>query len=440
MPTWTSPNPSSTRASPLVVFAAKAGRGGKGGESGAPKRQAAPGNPPAAPRITGKVGRMSVHTQIKLVERYKSLSGGAGAKTTTKTKGGSAVNNKGTVEKSAFRKTKDDAYQEELARRRAAKRAEARHLETLKSFRGVGAPPTLIVDGYNVCGCDEGAKAGLGLKEAFAAGDLETARARLVDELDTLGAHKGYRIVCVFDADRTASERGGGSSRAIDAAERAKGGTWVVFSVTNDADSWIERASIEELAGESSVDKVLRETRQANGGRVTSETERAARRDDDDAAAAAALSGAGDVSDDAARRRGASRGAPADEDSRLGAEAKKNPPSSPPRVVYVATSDNALSSVVRGNGAYAVSAGSLVEELTRARADETEILRELSVKARWGGEKRGLAMVAKDASTADKLMEMYKSAPNTSAVEKFGSRTGGFSSKPKKGKKNKGKK
>ena len=417
MPTWTSPNPSSTRASPLVVFAAKAGRGGKGGESGAPKRQAAPGNPPAAPRITGKVGRMSVHTQIKLVERYKSLSGGAGAKTTTKTKGGSAVNNKGTVEKSAFRKTKDDAYQEELARRRAAKRAEARHLETLKSFRGVGAPPTLIVDGYNVCGCDEGAKAGLGLKEAFAAGDLETARARLVDELDTLGAHKGYRIVCVFDADRTASERGGGSSRAIDAAERAKGGTWVVFSVTNDADSWIERASIEELAGESSVDAVLRKTRQANGGRVASETLRAANRDEFGA-------GAGDASGDARRRT-------------AGLDAKTAAVS---RTVYVATSDNALSSVVRGNGAYAVSAGSLVEELTRARRDETEILRELSVKARWGGEKRGLAMVAVDASTADKLMEMYKAAPNTSAVEKFGSRTGGFSSKPKKGKKNKGKK
>ena len=418
MPTWTSPNPSSTRASPLVVFAAKAGRGGKGGESGAPKRQAAPGNPPAAPRITGKVGRMSVHTQIKLVERYKSLSGGAGAKTTTKTKGGSAVNNKGTVEKSAFRKTKDDAYQEELARRRAAKRAEARHLETLKSFRGVGAPPTLIVDGYNVCGCDEGAKAGLGLKEAFAAGDLETARARLVDELDTLGAHKGYRIVCVFDADRTASERGGGSSRAIDAAERAKGGTWVVFSVTNDADSWIERASLEELAGESSVERVLREARAASGGRVASETERAARRDD------GGVSGGGVSSDALPAKR---------------SEAAKKDHSAT-RVVYVATSDNALSSIVRGNGAYAVSAGSLVEELTRARADETEILRELSVRARWGGEKRGLAMVAKDASTADKLMEMYKSAPNTSAVEKFGSRTGGFSSKPKKGKKNKGKK
>jgi len=418
MPTWTSPKPPSTRASPLVVFAAKPSRGGKGGDGGAPKRQAAPGNPPAAPRITGKVGRMSVHTQIKLVERYKSLSGGAKAtKTTTGPKGGSAVNNKGTVEKTGFRKTKDDAYQEELARRRAAKQAEARHLETLKSFRGAGAPPTLIVDGYNVCGCDEGEKAGLGLKEAFMAGDLETAQRRLVDELDTLGAHKGYRIVCVFDADRTANDRGGGSG-GLDAASRTEAGTWVVFSVTNDADSWIERASIEELAGESSVDAVLRKTRQANGGRVASETQRAANRDEFGA-------GAGDASGDARASE---------------ANGGECPRSAVSRTVYVATSDNALSSVVRGNGAYAVSAGSLVEELTRARRDETEILRELSVKARWGGEKRGLAMVAKDASTADKLMEMYKAAPNTSAVEKFGSRTGGFSSKPKKGKKNKGKK
>ena len=105
-------------------------------------------------------------------------------------------------------------------------------------------------------------------------------------------------------------------------------------------------------------------------------------------------------------------------------------------VVYVATSDNALSSVVRCNGAYVISAKSLIEEMSRARDDEKEILRELAVKAKWGGEKRGLAMVTKDAETADKLMSMYLSAPNASTA-RFGSRTGGFSSKPKKGKKNK---
>ena len=57
-------------------------------------------------------------------------------------------------------------------------------------------------------------------------------------------------------------------------------------------------------------------------------------------------------------------------------------------VVYVATSDNALSSVVRCNGAYVISAKSLIEEMSRAREDEKEILRELAVKAKWGGETR----------------------------------------------------
>lgn len=108
-------------------------------------------------------------------------------------------------------------------------------------------------------------------------------------------------------------------------------------------------------------------------------------------------------------------------------------------MVYVATSDNALSSVCRGNGAYAVSAGSLVEELARARATEGEILRDVARKARWGGETRGRAMLTKDAETADKLMEMYLAAPNASTTKHLGA-AAGFSSKPKKGKKNKKKK
>ena len=46
-------------------------------------------------------------------------------------------------------------------------------------------------------------------------------------------------------------------------------------------------------------------------------------------------------------------------------------------------------------------------------------------------------MVARDSETADKLMAMYLNAPNATTT-KYGSKTGGFSSKPKKGRKNKG--
>ena len=179
------------------------------------------------------------------------------------------------------------------------------------------------------------------------AGDLETAQRRLVNELDTLGAHKGYRIVCVFDADRTANRRGGGSG-GLGAASRTEAGTWVVFSVTNDADSWIERASIEELAGVSSVDAVLRRPGRRTAG--ASRARRSAPRTGTTRSARARTTRTTASGDFLARQK-----EPRDSD------AVKT------RAVYVATSDNALSSVVRGNGAYAVSAGSLVEELTRAR-------------------------------------------------------------------------
>jgi hypothetical protein len=176
---------------------------------------------------------------------------------------------------------------------------------------------------------------------------------------------------------------------------------WVVFSVGNDADSWIERASLEELKGDCSVEKVLKRARHAKSG----------------------IGGAIRRSDTGVGSGGGS------EEGCVVAESGS-------RVVYVATSDNALSSVVRCNGAYAVSSGSLIEELTRARTAETEILRDLAVKAKWGGDKRGNSMVTRDAETAEKLMALYLAAPNASTA-KFGSLTGGFSSKPKKGKKNK---
>ena len=37
-------------------------------------------------------------------------------------------------------------------------------LTVLSAFAGSGAPPVLLVDGYNICGCEEGAAAGLPLK------------------------------------------------------------------------------------------------------------------------------------------------------------------------------------------------------------------------------------------------------------------------------------
>ena len=399
----------------IVVLAGKANKPNKASGGSTPKRQAVPGNPqPNAPRITGKVGNMSVHTQIKLVERYKSLSKGNNSKSNSNSNSSGNGSNS-TIEKpTTYRKTKDDAYHEELARRRAAKQAEARHLQHLKSFKGVGSPPTLLVDGYNVCASDEGEEiGGLGMREAFLAGDLEVAQRLLISQLDMLAAHKGYRIICCFDADRTGGSQNP-SSNGLDQASKTKTGVWVVFSVTNDADSWIEKASLRELQGKSSVDGILKKLRTANGGKVVSENERVSNRDDE-------MIGDKNSGDDKKRA-----------DSKNNADSKTTQ-----RTVYVATSDNALSSVCTGNGAYAVSSGSLIEELVAAQRSETEILRELSVKARWGGEKRGNAMVTKDQTTADKLMELYKQAPNTSAVEQYGSKTGGFSGRPKKGKKNK---
>ena len=176
---------------------------------------------------------MSVHTQIKLVERYRSLTGATPSRPAPGS-GTSGAPRPNTVERQSFRKPRDeDAYQAELARRRAEARADAKRVERLKAHGGVDAPPVLLVDGYNVCGCDEGARPGMmpELREAFAAGDLETAQTRLVDALDVLAAHVGYRVVCVFDSDRAGARAAAGG---IDRASRrgARGRGWCSASRT----------------------------------------------------------------------------------------------------------------------------------------------------------------------------------------------------------------
>jgi hypothetical protein len=58
------------------------------------------------------------------------------------------------------------------------------------------------------------------------------------------------------------------------------------------------------------------------------------------------------------------------------------------------------------------------------------------MKVKFGGERRGIGMFMRDSKIEDKLMALYLDAPRTDTA-KHGSAKGGFSGKPKKGKKNK---
>ena len=149
----------------------------------------------APQRITGKVGNLSVQTQIKLVEQYRSLKGKSGA--AQRLAPGKTSTHPQSLERSGYRKVKEDArYQEELAQRKAAKRAEA-HTKTLDSSR-----PTILVDGYNICGCAEGNDVAVQLKQLFQAGDLQAAQKYLIEELENFSRPPRVHIRCAFDADR----------------------------------------------------------------------------------------------------------------------------------------------------------------------------------------------------------------------------------------------
>ena len=179
-------------------------------------------------RITGKVGSLSVQTQIKLVEQYRSLTSKSGAdqKLTPR----KASTNSKEIERSGYRKSKDDvSYQEELAQRKAAKQPKAQETHTKSVY---SSHPILLVDGYNICGCAVDTVVGAQLKQLFQNGELEAAQKCLIEELENFAVHCGYTIVCVFDADR---------SRTTDKSDqvyRVGPSVWVVFSVINDADSW----------------------------------------------------------------------------------------------------------------------------------------------------------------------------------------------------------
>ena len=338
-------------------------------------------------RITGKVGNLSVQTQIKLVEQYRSLKGKSGAE--QRLAPGKTSTHPQSLERSGYRKVKEDArYQEELAQRKAAKRAEA-HTKTLNSSR-----PTILVDGYNICGCAEGNDVAVQLKQLVQAGDLQAAQKYLIEELENFAVHCGYTIVCVFDADRAQTKE------KSDQIYRAGPGIWVVFSVNNDADSWIEQATLSVLCGENSMEDFLQSFGQPRLGRsVKVKT----------------------IKNFKTKPPGPAGSFP-------------SRPNTLRQLILVATNDNALRSIVRSNGAYVISAKALIDEMSMARTAEAAMLRDFAVKVKFGGERRGIGMFMRDSKIEDKLMALYLDAPD---MDKGKIVKGEFMGKRKKGKKNK---
>mgnify|MGYP001162382425 FL=1 len=316
-------------ATRVVVAGARKRRGGNGDRARGGEEASASSS---APRITKRTNGMSVSTQIKLVERFRSLS----SKTKDATSGGTGTSGRGAKPIEGARRRGEDprdrAYEAELARRRMEKKKEERLRGELERFSGRGAPPLLFVDGYNVCGLEEN-----GVKEAndaFQRGDMDAARVALTKEVMDFKSFSGYAVALVWDADRNVDK----DEDEIEGDVEVDG-FQTVYSVKNDADSWIEARVSEEM--------------------------------------------------EASKKSGGAK-----------------------RMVYVATSDGALSSIVRGNGAFVISTKAFCDEMRKASQGEREILEEMAIAARWNASKKISRVGVKDDDVKRKLMEMYKTAPS----------------------------
>ena len=330
----TATHPSTSRGRRRGDVAARA-REGKRREGDA--RDARDASPTPPPRITKRANGMSVATQIELVERFKSLRGGDGgsnanANARRGTRGTSAKPIEGARQNGAGG-ARDRAYEAELARRRAEKKREARLRGELERFSGGGEAPLLLVDGYNVCGL-EGADGVEEANAAFRRGDMDAARVALTKEVKDFKSFSGYAVALVWDADRNRDKVEDEIEGDLDVD-----GFMTVYSVKNDADSWIEARVAQEFGTDKKSD----------------------------------------------------------------------------RTVYVATSDNALSLIASGTGAYVLTAKAFVEELRKATQGEKEILEEMAIAARWNSSKKMSNVGVRDDDVKRKLLEMYKTAPNMEA-------------------------
>ena len=199
---------------------------------------------PDAPRITGKVGRMSVHTQIKLGSataltarrhpprprrRYLRRAAPQHRRAPVLPQaprrgcvpGGARAEARGGARRRQTRRAPQGAR-----RRRRAAGVTRRRVQRLRLRRGRPPGDDARAQGAVRRGRPgDGANAPRGRPGRPRRARRLPRRVRL--RLDRAGARGGGR-----DRPRVANARG-----------------TVVFSVTNDADSWIERASLEELAG-----------------------------------------------------------------------------------------------------------------------------------------------------------------------------------------------
>eukprot|EP00241_Pyramimonas_parkeae_P018338 CAMPEP_0114322462 /NCGR_PEP_ID=MMETSP0059-20121206/27239_1 /TAXON_ID=36894 /ORGANISM="Pyramimonas parkeae, Strain CCMP726" /LENGTH=366 /DNA_ID=CAMNT_0001450441 /DNA_START=244 /DNA_END=1344 /DNA_ORIENTATION=- len=156
--------------------------------------------------------------------------------------------------RTAFKKEKPKEGTEEFVQKKQERFKSKQPLAALSMYGedGTRIPSTMLVDGYNIVG------AWPRLKKYFMAGDLDTARERLMSDLGEYLHFKGIRIIVVWDA------RGGFSTSTSE--DVLQYGVEVVYEAVDTADTYIEAKARELLDSTKGLSTVLvatddRETR-----------------------------------------------------------------------------------------------------------------------------------------------------------------------------------
>ena len=359
------------------------GGGGGGGEQNQPQR------------ITGKKNGMSVHAQIRLVDRWKNSAKNNNAEKSelTSLTGPNAASKKSTTIQTTTQQKANaknnqhvnDAYQAELKRRRvlaAEKREKEREAYLRKTaldandaslgafFDSSSKKTKCFVDGYNVCGVPDeddarmrvSGKSGSGggiphLRRRFLVeGDLDGARKILEEKVKAFAISRNMECVIVWDNNNYHTNNSGSSNSN---------------SSSNSSTGLSEKERAEDI-----------------GDGVT-----------------VVFTGNGQLADGYIER-----------ETKLLAEEKDG------KNVYVVTSDNAVRMAVSSANARVIDSGNFCREIRDTERDEDAILRELALDARWGGgakqNKASIgASVLGDASAREKMLKLRETARNSSKAE-----------------------